>query len=131
MKLRENGIEVYGFGTEKAQQSLVASCNEFNRLSAGDDKRDSEQKLDPTKTVEMEDIADIRKAVMDACDSLTSDDEGWVNLGTVGKYLRRVNPAFSVKDYGFSSLVKLVERLAEIEVKHNENTSPSIRKKQK
>lgn len=132
MKLRENGIKVYGFGTTNAQQSFVASCDEFNRLPAGDDKQDSELQLEPTNTAKMEeDIADIRKAIMDACDSITDDDEGWVNLAAVGQYLRRVNPAFSVKDYGYSNLTKLVESLAEMEVKHNENTSPSIRKKQK
>ena len=79
MKLRENDIKVYGFGTEKAQQSFVASCDEFNRLSVGDDKQDSELQPEPTKTTKMEeDIANIRKAIMDACDSIIGDDEGWV-----------------------------------------------------
>ncbi|WOV91050.1 MAG: NYN domain-containing protein [Candidatus Zeuxoniibacter abyssi] len=132
MKLRENDIKVYGFGTEKAQQSFVASCDEFNRLSVGDDKQDSELQPEPTKTTKMEeDIANIRKAIMDACNSIIGDDEGWVNLATVGQYLRRVNPAFSVKDYGYSNLTKLVDSLAEVEVKHDEKTSTGIRKKQK
>ena len=49
MKLRENDIKVYGFGTEKAQQSFVASCDEFNRLSVVMINKTANYSLSPQK----------------------------------------------------------------------------------
>ncbi|MGI9337663.1 MAG: NYN domain-containing protein [Gammaproteobacteria bacterium] len=153
MKLRENGIKVYGFGDKESSKSFIASCDEYTRLSlpeepllpAGqstDDSADVDKSAatdtagqSPVAPADIKksattDITGIKKIISDACDSLKSDDKGWILMSTVGEYIRRVAPAFTPQNYGFNKLWLLVESMPDFEVKYDKSiTTASMRRK--
>ncbi|MGI9337276.1 MAG: NYN domain-containing protein [Gammaproteobacteria bacterium] len=154
MKLRENGIKVYGFGDKASAKSFIASCDEYTRLSlpeepllpAGQTPPDSADAGKPAATdtagqspvapanVEKSattDITGIKKIISDACDSLDGDDAGWIYLGGVTTYLKRVDAAFTPKQYGFGKMLALVESMCDtFEVRHDKKKlTVHIRKK--
>ena len=136
MKLRENGVKVYGFGN-RPSDSFVASCDEYTHLTLPQAPLLPEgQATTVSDNVEQHPITDIsfvKTIISNACDSLDSDDDGWINMALVGAYIRRVDPAFVPKNYGFDKLKPLVESMSdEFEVKYNETTlTASIRQKNK
>ncbi len=129
MKLRENGMRVYGFGEAKALQSFVVSCDEFFRFPVDTDESAQttsdaagKQTASPDTNGKQQQ-AHLLTMLRKACDELPSDDEGWFHLGGVGSYLKRIDPAFSVQNYGFGSLSDLVgsaEGFA-VRIKGNQN----------
>ena len=131
MKLRESGAQVFGFGEEQTPESFRAACDEFYELSA----EDSETKSVANGDAENDNSArkkpadfSVRETILAALEAY-SDENGWANLGVVGNYLRRIDPSFSPKKYGFSKLTDLAESFEEFEIERNAGTSPRIRKK--
>lgn len=137
MKLRENGIKVYGFGDNSPASAFISSCDEYTNVTLPDDVSEGAllpregAGVPPERTVPVQtaEITDIKKIIHAACDSLNSDDEGWINMAAVGTYIRRVNPAFSPKNYGFSKLRELVESMDDFDVNYDKATQTnSVRK---
>ena len=137
MKLREIGVKVCGFGTHSAAQAVISACDQFVRLgpqqdelqksiteNSADSNQVSEKKTEPkestqessddsAQTLEEKDIRKMLGEVYDNC----HDYDGWVLLSEVGRYLTRINPAFSAKNYGdYKTLTELVKSLDEYEI---------------
>ena len=135
MKLREIGVKVCGFGTHRASQVFISACDQFVRLEPKQDKSPELIKEDSNVTEDSDDSIhgleekDISKILAEACEHCR-DEDGWTNLGGVGSYLRRINPAFSVKNYGnHNTLTDLVKSLNEYEFGHNAGNTVMIKKK--
>ena len=84
-RLREDGLVVYGFGERKTPEAFRSACNRFiyvdNLMEDGADRENDEaaspaaaKKEPPSKAVKI-----IARAIED------SDDDGWANLGGVGR----------------------------------------------
>ncbi|WP_234828137.1 OST-HTH/LOTUS domain-containing protein [Sinorhizobium fredii] len=58
-------------------------------------------------------------------------EDGWVNLGTVGKQLLNLAPDFDPRTFGFRKLSDLVRKSKQREVKQAEGGPISIRLKQR
>jgi hypothetical protein len=132
MRIREEGLWVYGFGEEKTPASFRNACHKFIRTenlrldNKGDDdilaaeaphddavagkSTQNDDKEVPKKRFPLKLAA---KAVEEA-----SSDDGWANLAAFGSYLNRVQPDFDPRDYGYeklSALVKARKNIFEIE----------------
>lgn len=67
---------------------------------------------------------DNQKEVVDPCAEIHKllriahkkweDDDGFVNIGAAGSYLKRAKPDFDSRLYGFSRLTKLIEAYPKI-----------------
>ena len=57
-------------------------------------------------------------------------EEGWVNLGTVGKQLLNLAPDFDPRTFGFRKLSDLIRKTNKFEVQQAEGRPVSIRLKQ-
>lgn len=65
-----------------------------------------------------------------AFDLTAQDDQVWVNLGALGNVLRRLEPSFDSRTYGFKSLTLLITSMPEhIEVKNANKSGTSARMK--
>lgn len=58
-------------------------------------------------------------------------EDGWVNLGTVGKLLLNLAPDFDPRTFGFRKLSNLIRKTNEFEVRQAEDGPISIRVKQR
>lgn len=96
MRLREEGITVYGFGGSTAIGSFVSACDEFVILDT----------LPTSKS--RKNITQVDLLLRDAYQALPNDGESLL-LSAVGSWLKRVYPSFSPLTYGYAKLADLVE----------------------
>jgi uncharacterized LabA/DUF88 family protein len=124
-RLREQGADVYGFGALKTPESFKQACRRFiytenlmaNAPSAGPNSSQSRSLESPSAAVSL-----LTKAV-----SQIDSEDGWVNLGAVGKQLSNLSSDFDVRTYGFPKLSDLVRSTGAFEIEATEGRNMRIR----
>ena len=120
-RIREEGIFVMGIGEKKTPNAFVQSCEIFTyceNIMPVVEKENPEGKNLPAK---------IKKAMFPVIDldlinkayemSLSEGSE--THISTVGSNLRKINPSFDPRAYGFKNLTQLFESLPEFDVIKN------------
>lgn len=118
MRLRANGLQVYGFGEEKTPQPFVNACSRFlyleklgatppdtqvtNGKTSAPTRKSAKELKGDTKLMTL-----LRNAVASA-----ADDNGWAHLGAVGSHIAK-QASFDQRNYGFA---KLGDLFAEIDL---------------
>lgn len=130
-RIREQGIDVYGFGEQKTPESFRQACRRFiyteNLLPEAPatdaperaDLRPAASKQPPTSAVPL-----IRKAI-----AQLDDEGGWVLLGRVGQRLAELASDFDPRTYGQVKLSDLVEKSGAFESRRTEAGHVQIRLK--
>jgi hypothetical protein len=127
-RIREQGIDVYGFGEQKTPESFRQACRRFffteNLLpevaSPGHDPAPAKKSLQsPSAAVPL-----LRKVI----DQMEGDD-GWVNLGEVGKRINNLFPDFDSRTYGHGKLSDLVAKSGSFELDRQAGRGMRIRLK--
>ena len=122
MRLREEGLTVFGFGERKTPEAFRNACHKFVftevlRPSAAAEPAgpssgaETEQKaVSPETPAEASDqeIEFPTQFVLTALEQ-SSDDAGWANLATFGSYLNKLQPDFDPRLYGYKKLSALVK----------------------
>lgn len=121
-RIREAGLEVYGFGERKTPEPFVAACDKFIyteilRLKPDEPKVETTFAESTAKPmVEVEKLPDLRHMILTAVDAVARED-GWAPLGPVGSQINKNNPSFDPRNYGFSQLSKLMRKQDYLEIK--------------
>jgi len=119
-RIREEGLQVFGFGEKKTPEAFRNACNKFifteilrpvvqqepvdvTSTSSGKPKRT----IKPLKNKEVSTQEFPKEFVLEALNN-SYDDTGWANLGTFGGYLAKLKPDFDSRLYGFKKLSDLV-----------------------
>ncbi len=132
IRIKKEGLTVYGFGEEKTPDSFRNACNKFiltevlRPVATTSTQYDDEDSLKQTT----EDQALGKSAQENKTNSLTSnklpvdffkqaleqaaDDSGWSNLGTFGSYLTKLRSDFDSRRYGYKKLSDLVKSNTDI-----------------
>lgn len=112
-RIREQGMDVFGFGEQKTPESFRQACRRFiyteNLMSTPDASDTGATAVGvppaplrpPSAAIPM-----IRKAIA----SVESDDEGWVHLGPVGTQLTNLFPDFDPRTFGSAKLSDLAQK---------------------
>lgn len=108
-RIREEGITVYGFGEKKTPEAFRNACDRFTYLEVLDESTE-ERATGVTPRVPPAQlrgdgklIAGLRKSIASA-----SDDDGWASLGAIGKVIRKQQPDFDSRNWGYAKLSDLV-----------------------
>lgn len=129
-RIREQGVDVFGFGEQKTPESFRQACKRFiyteNLLpeapAAAEPNRPDERPKSvvqaPTKAVTL-----LRRAI----GQLEEDEEGWVTLGGVGNRLAALFPDFDPRTYGAAKLSGLVDKTGLFETKKGSGNTMLIR----
>ncbi|MFT5180730.1 MAG: hypothetical protein ACI8S3_000605 [Alphaproteobacteria bacterium] len=128
-RIREQGVDVFGFGEQKTPESFRQACRRFiyteNLLSerSATEQPENTGKIS-VRTVEPPSAATplIRKAI----DQL-DDDVGWVRLSGVGQRLAILAPDFDPRSYGSSKLGDLVKKSGTFDVRTDKDGAIYIR----
>ncbi|MGX1740817.1 NYN domain-containing protein [Bosea sp. NPDC055353] len=116
-RIREQGVDVFGFGEQKTPESFRQACRRFvytenllvsppsNHQEAAPNSRSLQQPSDA--------VPIIRKII----DQMESED-GWVPLGMVGNRLANLASDFDPRTYGFRKLSDLVRKTNAFEIEH-------------
>ena len=142
MRLRENGIKVIGFGEHHAVDSFVNACDDFVRLDningeKKEDKPETDQKAPKVQpqfdSVEHDSIKSAKKILIHAVNALSgqANDSGWLSLGLIMPYIKRINPDFNVRSYGCKQLKGLVEKTGCFDIKTGKGSSTAVYVKEK
>jgi hypothetical protein len=129
IRLRGSGRTVYGMGLRKTPQSLRQAVDRFiflEDLHDGGAADDQPAAGDPADDAEPRRIPELRR-LLERAVSGTSHDDGWASLSSIANHVTRVEPSFSVKDYGSSKLVDLVRAQDYLEVDQPEGGSVRVR----
>lgn len=119
-RIREEGVTVYGFGERKTPEAFRNACDSFTYLEviekAEDESASETSQRTPTSTLRMDTklVSVLRASVAAA-----SDDDGWANLAHVGSVIRKKQPDFDSRNWGYAKLSDLVRATELFTVKPN------------
>lgn len=103
MRIREDGLPVYGFGEQKTPQAFVRACTKFvdiQLLRADSAALNGAAKKKPA-------IGKPALKILRAAVETVEDETGWASLGRVGAVLGSRHPEFDSRAYGFRKLSDL------------------------
>ena len=112
-RIRESGVPVYGFGTQKAPMSFQQGCTRFYD-TAKLAKEGNGVGGEPTPTRIDQDLLDI---LGNAYKQSKRDEEGFTPLSELGQRAKAVS-SFAVRNYGYTRLSDLVRSLDNFDVKN-------------
>lgn len=126
-RIREEGIFVMGVGEKKTPNAFVQSCEIFTyceTLMPKDLEKDKEVNGTSRKSKGNDDDDDktlTKKEyrLIDRAFDMSVDEEVEAYIATVGQNLRKLNPSFDARDYGFRNLTELFKNLKTYEVINN------------
>lgn len=131
-RIREQGLDVYGFGEQKTPESFRRACKRFiyteNLLSPADNAAPSGTGADETVSTgassKQPPVAAI--PLIQTALSQMDDVDGWHFLGAVGQRLAALMPDFDPRTYGCPKLLALIEKSGAFDVRR-ENLKVFIR----
>ncbi len=123
-RIREDGLQVYGFGTAKTPQSFQQSCSRFFDVAALANDGGGGDSADATANPIDQDLLDVLGAAYKAS---KRDDEGYAALSELGQRAKAVS-SFAVRNYGFTRLSDLVRSLPNFEVKTGEDGRLAVKR---
>lgn len=123
MRIRQEGMPVYGFGSAKTPEAFKQACSRFidvdalmkahkhgDKTEAGNDAATESGKMD----------ADLLRLLVDAYQASKRDAEGYASLSEVGKIAGN-RSSFDVRNYGFSRLSEMFEKVPNFQTKRDDN----------
>jgi len=124
-RIREQGVDVFGFGEQKTPESFRQACRRFvyteNLLRGVGDSQDAAPARKPLEVPSA--ATPILRKVIGQMES----EDGWVLLGTFGKQLLNLFSDFDPRTYGFSKLSDLVRNTAAFEIENPKGGAMRIR----
>jgi uncharacterized LabA/DUF88 family protein len=128
-RIREQGIDVFGFGEQKTPESFRQACKRFiyteNLLSEAPAAEEPNKPDERPKSVVQSPSAAV--PLLRRAAAQLDDEEGWVTLGGVGQRLAALYADFDPRSYGCAKLRDLVEKTGLFEVKSGDGAAILIR----
>jgi uncharacterized LabA/DUF88 family protein len=127
-RIREMGFFVMGIGKRRTPKAFINACNVFiyteNLVSLETHPRERRIQKKPgerdvEETPKKFDPVPLLRGAFD----MAVQEDGWANLGTIGFYLRQVDPGFDPRTYGFKQLSQLIKSYPNLfEIKFQEES---------
>lgn len=113
VRIRADGLPVFGFGESKTPKPFVAACTRFLYTevlaAAGSDT----PRVGPLKNLKGDTkLMNLLRGVVEAA----GGEDGWASLGEVGSRLTKQEPDFDPRNYGFAKLRLLFEKIDLFEI---------------
>ncbi len=109
-RIREEGIFVMGIGEKKTPNAFIKSCEIFTLV---ENLEQTESKVErPTKKAEKKDEKQAldMKLINKAFD-MSANESDEVYISTIGFNLRKLDPSFDCRTYGYKTLTTLFKNL--------------------
>jgi uncharacterized LabA/DUF88 family protein len=112
-RIREQGLDVFGFGEEKTPESFRQACRRFiytENLLPTASSAGGEARIEPLRKPSAS-VPIIRKIIAEM-----ETDNGWVPLGAVGTQLANLVSDFDPRNYGVRKLSDLIRKAGAFEL---------------
>ena len=134
MRIRQEGLPVYGFGSAKTPEAFKQACSRFidvdalievdkrNRAGAKTGVKTAARPESATATGESSGTVDdeLLNLLIDAYQATKRDAEGYASLSEVGKIAGN-RSSFDVRNYGFSRLSDMFEAVPNFQTRRDEH----------
>lgn len=117
-RIREEGLFVMGIGEMKTPTAFVQSCELFTyleNLAPHQEPLKTKQPAEESKPKSM-----VAETLIDKAFEISINEEDEVHIATLGSNIRKIDPSFDPRTYGFKNLTKLFESLDKYVVLKNE-----------
>jgi hypothetical protein len=134
-RIREEGTFVMGIGQQKTPKSFVNACDLFiytenlaprrenkprQENAGGKDKgRGSSKKVETQQQYAGSDPMPLLREAYE----MVVQENGWANLGPMGKALLQLDPGFDPRSYGQRQLSSLIKSLPDFEIRRSDDHS--------
>jgi hypothetical protein len=116
MRIKQDGLPVYGFGTAKTPISFQQACSRFYDVAALASGKEEALDPPPTATGQREVDAELLQLLGAAFKASKRDDDGYASLAELGQRAKAVS-SFAVRNYGFTRLSDLIKAVPNFDVK--------------
>jgi uncharacterized protein (TIGR00288 family) len=124
IRIRQNGLPVYGFGRANTPEGFRQACTRFIDLAAMAASQAQEQAEAPApKAVG----ADLVALLSDAWKASKRDDRGYASLSELGQRANN-RSSFDARSFGFSRLSELIESLPDFAVERRDNGAVFVKR---
>lgn len=123
-RIREEGIDVFGFGEQKTPESFRQACRRFiytENLLPKVETADARETPKPLQSLSH------AKHILSKVISEMESEDGWVTLRHVGNQLANLASDFDPRTYGFRKLNDLVRKIDTLEIDKTEPGNLRIR----
>ncbi len=112
MRIRQDGLPVYGFGTQRTPESFRQACSRFIDVSAlADEDTEAgtpEKQASPPRPQKVDD--DLIKLLGAAFRASKRDERGYASLSEIGQRAGN-RSSFDARSYGYGNLAELIEAI--------------------
>ena len=122
-RIREEGVDVYGFGEQKTPESFRQACTRFiytENLSVPAEADGGEAKTSRRAPAESRrKPAEAARLIASIIADMDEDGDGWVAVGGIGNRLRNAYPDFDQRTYGHAKLSDLIRATGRFDIQTN------------
>lgn len=126
MRIRQDGLPVYGFGTAKTPEGFRQACTRFIDVGALRETSEAEEEATPAAAPGQMDEA-VVKLLGDAIKAAKRDERGFASLSEVGK-LAGNRSSFDARNYGFSRLADMIAAIPNFQVERREGGAAFVKR---
>ena len=125
-RIREEGLFVMGIGQKKTPSAFVQSCEIFTfseNLAPPIEKQPKAKAKTNTKEASIKETipqSKVNLSIIDKAFEISTNEEDEAYISHVGTNLRKIDPSFDSRTYGFRNLTKLFESIEKYQVVKNE-----------
>ena len=116
MRIKQDGLPVYGFGTTKTPISFQQSCTRFFDVAALASEKEEALEAPPTAAGQREVDTELLQLLGAAFKASKRDEDGYASLAELGQRAKAVS-SFAVRNYGFTRLSDLIKAVPNFDVK--------------
>jgi len=109
MRIREQGLSVYGYGRETTPESFKQACHKFIETELLLPKDDKTEKTSFKNIKKQRPIPKLLIKLFNRAIEESSDDNGWAHLSSFGRYINKIQTDFDSRKYGYRKLGDLVK----------------------
>jgi hypothetical protein len=106
-RIREDGLDVYGFGTSKTPISFQQACTRFFDVAALVSNKADVLEAPEARRGQRQVDAELLEVLGDAFKASKRNEEGYASLSEMGQRAKAVS-SFAVRNYGFTRLSDLI-----------------------
>jgi uncharacterized protein (TIGR00288 family) len=127
MRIRQDGLPVYGFGSDKTPEAFRQACTRFIDVGklAHAVPDPVEETVAPAPAAEVD--TDVLKLLIDAYNAAKRDERGFVSISALGQRAGN-RSSFDVRNYGFKRLADLVATIPNFQTEKREGGATFVKR---
>lgn len=129
-RIRESGIFVMGIGEQKTPNAFVKSCEIFTYVENLEPKAEKPEKKEAIKKLNPR--SQVNAKLINKAYDMSINESNEAYISNLGINLRKLDPSFDVRAYGFKTLTQFFSKLPDFVVVDNMvngTNNPLIKKK--